>query len=75
MHKKDNLSKQSAGKGHWQPELATESEEAIRADRADCAGATANALQLIQVMKGLQERTKGAAEQTAKAGTSMSDEV
>ncbi|KAI1076521.1 hypothetical protein F5B20DRAFT_319562 [Whalleya microplaca] len=65
-HKQDLLSKQKSGKGHWKPELASDSEEAVKADRAG-AGAAAE-----DVAK-LQERTKGAAEETSKAGTSMRD--
>jgi hypothetical protein len=29
-HKNDMLEKQKAGKGHWKPELASDSEEAVR---------------------------------------------
>ncbi|OWP02012.1 hypothetical protein B2J93_1484 [Marssonina coronariae] len=32
-HKQDTLQKQQDGKGHWKPELASDSEEAITADR------------------------------------------
>lgn len=32
-HKQDQLKKQKEGKGHWKPELASDSEEAINADR------------------------------------------
>ncbi|EPE25766.1 hypothetical protein GLAREA_01678 [Glarea lozoyensis ATCC 20868] len=32
-HKQDQLKKQKEGKGHWKPELASNSEEAIAADR------------------------------------------
>ncbi|KAH7311704.1 hypothetical protein B0I35DRAFT_411862 [Stachybotrys elegans] len=62
-HKQDSLSKQKKGTGHWKPELASDSEEAVKADR--------NAQGLDP--KTLAERTKKAAEETSKAGTSMSD--
>ncbi|KXJ86719.1 hypothetical protein Micbo1qcDRAFT_208843 [Microdochium bolleyi] len=61
-HKQDSLAKQKSGKGHWKPELASESEEAVKADR--------NADEDIST---LQERTKKAAEENSKAGTSMRD--
>jgi len=32
-HKQDQLQKQKDGKGHWKPELASNSEEAVAADR------------------------------------------
>lgn len=32
-HKDDALQKQKEGKGHWKPELASDSEEAVAADR------------------------------------------
>jgi len=32
-HKQDQLRKQKEGKGHWKPELASDSEEAVAADR------------------------------------------
>ncbi|KFA61624.1 hypothetical protein S40285_06214 [Stachybotrys chlorohalonatus IBT 40285] len=62
-HKQDSLSKQKQGSGHWKPELASDSEEAVKADRSE-AGTDP---------KTLQERTKRAAEENAKAGTSMRD--
>ncbi|KAM0335599.1 hypothetical protein ACHAQA_000647 [Verticillium albo-atrum] len=61
-HKSDSLQKQKQGKGHWKPELASDSEEAINADRHENLSP-----------EQLQERTKGAAEAKTKAGTSMSD--
>ncbi|CCF47541.1 hypothetical protein CH063_04194 [Colletotrichum higginsianum] len=61
-HKQDSLSKQKQGKGHWKSELASDSEEAIRADRTEAADP-----------KTLQEKTKGHAEEKNKAGTSNSD--
>ncbi|KAI2626863.1 hypothetical protein GGS21DRAFT_264985 [Xylaria nigripes] len=63
-HKQDLLAKQKAGKGHWKPELASDSEEAVKADRA--AGKKED-------MATLQNRTKAVAEETAKTGTSMRD--
>ncbi|EEY17902.1 conserved hypothetical protein [Verticillium alfalfae VaMs.102] len=61
-HQDDSLRKQKEGKGHWKPELASDSEEAINADRnADLTP------------EQLQEKTKKAAEETRKAGTSMRD--
>ncbi|KAI8661801.1 hypothetical protein NCS55_01051200 [Fusarium keratoplasticum] len=63
-HKQDSLAKQKKGTGHWKPELASDSEEAVKADRS------AN-----EPAKDLQERTKRAAEETAKAGTSMRDNM
>ncbi|KAK3684295.1 hypothetical protein B0T22DRAFT_484070 [Podospora appendiculata] len=66
-HKQDSLSKQKQGKGHWKPELASDSEESIKADRSGADGSAADAI------KRLQERTKGHAEEKNKAGTSMHD--
>jgi len=34
-HKQDGLDKQKDGKGHWKPELASDSEEAVTADRSN----------------------------------------
>ncbi|KAI0010626.1 hypothetical protein F4779DRAFT_627066 [Xylariaceae sp. FL0662B] len=64
-HKQDLLLKQKEGKAHWKPELASDSEEAVKADRASGRGAEDVAM--------LQERTKNAAEETTKAGTSLRD--
>ncbi|GJC87673.1 mitochondrial carrier protein [Colletotrichum tofieldiae] len=61
-HKQDSLSKQKQGKGHWKSELASDSEEAIKADRNEGSDP-----------KTLQEKTKGHAEEKSKAGTSTSD--
>jgi len=33
-HKQDQLQKQKEGKGHWKPELASNSEESVAADRS-----------------------------------------
>ena len=32
-HKQDSIAKSKEGKGHWKPELASDSEEAVAADR------------------------------------------
>ncbi|QUC20853.1 uncharacterized protein UV8b_05094 [Ustilaginoidea virens] len=61
-HKKDSLDKQKKGSGHWKPELASDSEEAVRADRSS-----------EEDVAAMQERTKRAAEETSKSGTSMRD--
>ncbi|KAH7016323.1 uncharacterized protein B0I36DRAFT_215820, partial [Microdochium trichocladiopsis] len=61
-HEQDSLAKQKSGKGHWKPELASESEEAVKADRNE-----------HEDISKLQERTKAAAEENKKAGTSMRD--
>ncbi|UKZ82220.1 hypothetical protein TrVFT333_010005 [Trichoderma virens FT-333] len=66
LHKRDSLAKQKRGSGHWKPELASDSEEAVRADRASRD-------HLGERMDALQERTKRAAEESRKAGTSMRD--
>ncbi|OTB01602.1 hypothetical protein M426DRAFT_323360 [Hypoxylon sp. CI-4A] len=62
-HKQDLLSKQKQGKGHWKPELASDSEEAVKADRHGSK----------EDVSSLQERTKHSAEETSKSGTSMRD--
>lgn len=65
-HKQDSIAKQKKGQGHWKPELASDGEEAIKADRSD-AGPEETAK--------LQERTKRAAEEAAMAGTSVRDNM
>lgn len=62
-HKQDSLNKQRKGSGHWKPELASDSEEAVKADRAGHDGDVAS----------LQEKTKRVAEESSKAGTSVRD--
>ncbi|KAI1404119.1 hypothetical protein F4819DRAFT_483946 [Hypoxylon fuscum] len=62
-HKQDLLAKHKAGKGHWKPELASDSEEAVKADRHGSKEDVAS----------MQERTKNAAEENSKSGTSMRD--
>jgi len=61
-HKQDSLAKQKSGNGHWKPELASESEEALKADNKP-----------HEDISKLQERTKGDAESKKKSGTSMHD--
>ena len=61
-HKRDSLENQKQGKGFWKPELASDSEEAVKADRDSTASPAE-----------LAERTKRTAEETAKHGTSMRD--
>ncbi|CAJ2510725.1 Uu.00g063500.m01.CDS01 [Anthostomella pinea] len=61
-HKQDLLAKQKEGKGHWKPELASSSEESVKADRNN-----------HEDIEKLQERTKKTAEETHKTGTSMHD--
>ncbi|KAH7010621.1 uncharacterized protein B0I36DRAFT_257403 [Microdochium trichocladiopsis] len=62
-HKQDSLEKQRQGKGHWKAELASDSEAAVKADRAAKPESPAD----------LQERTKWAAEEISRHGTSMRD--
>ena len=63
-HKQDSLNKQRQGKGHWKPELASDSEEAIKADRNSTSSPSE-----------LAEKTKSAAEDARKAGTSVKDNM
>lgn len=65
-HKNDSLEKQKKGSGHWKSELASDSEEAIKADRRG---------QSPEDISKLQERTKAAAEETSKSGTSAKDHM
>ncbi|ROT38776.1 hypothetical protein SODALDRAFT_295760, partial [Sodiomyces alkalinus F11] len=55
--KSDSLRKQKEGKGQWNAELASDSEEAVRADRDPTDPRT------------MQQRSKKKAEDTAKEGT------
>ena len=66
-HKSDSITKQKQGKGHWKPELASDSEEAVKSDRHHQESGRGESIEQ------LQERTKRAAEETSKAGTSMRD--
>ena len=68
-HKQDSIEKQKRGQGHWKPELASDSEESIKADRMSPREAGEAAT------KRLQERTKGHAEENLKHGTSMKDNM
>lgn len=61
-HKQDSLSKQKSGQGHWKPELASDGEEAVKADRMP-----------HEDISKLQERTKKHAEENASSGTSNKD--
>ncbi|TGJ81332.1 hypothetical protein E0Z10_g7449 [Xylaria hypoxylon] len=61
-HKQDLLSKHKSGKGHWKPELASDSEEAVKADKTSS-----------EDIATMQNRTKATAEETSKTGTSMRD--
>jgi len=62
-HKQDLLAKQKEGKGHWKPELASDSEEAVNADRQHKG----------ESVKELQDKTAKHAEEKHKAGTSQHD--
>ncbi|KAF3766395.1 hypothetical protein M406DRAFT_256078 [Cryphonectria parasitica EP155] len=61
-HKQDSLAKQKSGKGHWKPELASDGEEAIKADRSP-----------KEDFAQMQERTKKHAEEQTAKGTSTKD--
>ncbi|CAM1509341.1 Fc.00g030800.m01.CDS01 [Cosmosporella sp. VM-42] len=65
-HKQDSLDKQKRGAGHWKSELASDSEEAVKADRGETGDAKEHT-------KKLQEQTKHHAEEKSKAGTSVHD--
>ncbi|KAL2018527.1 hypothetical protein VTK56DRAFT_739 [Thermocarpiscus australiensis] len=67
FHKQDSLAKQKKGQGHWKPELASVSEEIVKADRM-APGEAGEA-----AMRRLQDQTKGTAEETSKHKTSMKD--
>lgn len=66
-HKDDLINKHKEGKAHWKAELASNSEEAVKADREGGKEHTKDHIQ------SLQERTKHHAERTSKAGTSDGD--
>ncbi|TQW00145.1 hypothetical protein IF1G_00076 [Cordyceps javanica] len=61
-HKLDSLRKHKDGAPRWKRELASDSEEAVKADKGH--GAAAESVQQ------LQERTKKMAEEQKKSGTS-----
>ncbi|KAK2627957.1 hypothetical protein QTJ16_002603 [Diplocarpon rosae] len=60
-HKQDTLQKQKDGKGHWKPELASDSEEAITADRHSTNDS----------VEEMQKKTKEHIEKKHKHGTSQ----
>ncbi|KAI1006309.1 hypothetical protein K3495_g1912 [Podosphaera aphanis] len=60
-HKQDTLMKQKEGRGHWKPELASDSEEAIMADRNHKG----------ESVEELQKKTADVAEETLQSGTSQ----
>jgi hypothetical protein len=59
-HKQDQLKKQKEGKGHWKPELASSSEEAVAADRHEHSDHSEKGI------KELQEKTAKHAEDKHK---------
>jgi len=61
-HKQDQLKKQKEGKGHWKPELASNSEESVAADRSHKDG---------ESIDDLQKKTADHAEKKHKHGTSQ----
>jgi len=64
-HKQDLLKKQKEGKGHWKPELASDSEEAVTADRHVYGN------NKTETLEELQKRTVQHAEKKHKHGTSQ----
>jgi len=64
-HKQDQLQKQKEGRGHWKPELASDSEEAVSADRHEHTDHSEAGL------KELQKKTQDHAEKKHKHGTSQ----
>ncbi|KAA8565567.1 hypothetical protein EYC84_009421 [Monilinia fructicola] len=64
-HKQDQLAKQKEGKNHWKPELASDSEEAVAADRHEHSDHSEKGI------KELQKKTEGHAEEKHKSGTSQ----
>lgn len=60
-HKQDQLQKQKVGKNHWKPELASNSEEAVVADRQ---GGN-------ESIEEMQKKTTKHAEEKHKHGTSQ----
>ncbi|KAM3559679.1 hypothetical protein MY1884_003324 [Beauveria asiatica] len=61
-HKLDSLRKHKEGSAHWKRELASDSEEAVKADKGRGAAK--------ETVKQLQERTKKMAEESSRSGTS-----
>ncbi|KAM3529283.1 hypothetical protein NHJ13051_001944 [Beauveria bassiana] len=61
-HKLDLLRKHKDGSAHWKRELASDSEEAVKADKGYGASK--------ETLEQLQERTKKMAEESRRSGTS-----
>lgn len=77
-HKDDLINKHKLGKAHWKAELASNSEEAVKADRdaaREAAAGVGGPEQTKDHLQRLQERTKHHAEKTSKAGTSDGDDL
>jgi len=64
-HKQDSITKSKEGKGHWKPELASDSEEAVAADRHEHSDHSEEGI------KELQKKTTEHAEKKHKHGTSQ----
>lgn len=64
-HIQDGLEKQKQGKGHWKPELASDSEEAVAADRHEHNDHSEEGI------KELQHKTKEHAQKKHEHGTSQ----
>ncbi|KAM3452052.1 hypothetical protein MY3296_004789 [Beauveria thailandica] len=64
-HKLDSLRKHKEGSAHWKRELASDSEEAVKADKGRGAAK--------ETVKQLQERTKKMAEESSRSGTSSNE--
>ncbi|KFH48266.1 hypothetical protein ACRE_007920 [Hapsidospora chrysogenum ATCC 11550] len=62
QRKKDSLAKQKQGKGQWDPELASDSEEAVKADRGEGGEGDTSVL---------QDKTKKVAEESARKDESV----
>ncbi|KAK4465911.1 hypothetical protein QBC42DRAFT_260064 [Cladorrhinum samala] len=63
-HKHDSINKAKSGQGQWKPELASNSEENIRADRLHHGSSKED-------MKKLQEETKHQPEKNVRSGEQM----
>ncbi|KAM3510504.1 hypothetical protein MY11210_005854 [Beauveria gryllotalpidicola] len=66
-HKLDLLRKHKQGSAHWKRELASDSEEAVKADKGR-GGAK-------ETVEQLQERTKKLAEENSRSGTSSHEDM
>lgn len=67
MH--DSLRLQRSGKGQWKAELASVSEECVKADRDEALpeeGSAEAAVKGPEAIRRLQEKTKGKAEEIRK---------